>query len=394
MDHERWDYRYLELALRIDKQSPGLVDSFFGPAEIASRVERDPSVGTPYLLNALGELQDSLGDVEEPGRRQFLEHQLAGIEVVVRKLHGEAIPFEREVRACYDLDVEEEDATPLREAHDSLQKDLNCCRDDLASRLAEWRSAHVTPRHRIQRLWEDITREARTRTAKLLPLAPRERVNLRLVKKRPWSGYNWYRGQFVSDVELNTDLNIYTCFLPGLAMHEAYPGHHTERCIKEKVLFEENGFAEASVLLYGTPECVISEGIGQCARYIVFTDDESLLTWCNGALGTSFEVERDARILRAVESLDLRGRVAIMLSRDQIARAEAEDFVMKWGLKPRAEAAKVVDFAEKYGPYAIGYQAGALIVREAISVDSPIGLYDLYSRQLTPSILKEQLACP
>ena len=47
--------------------------------------------------------------------------------------------------------------------------------------------------------------------------------------------------------------------------HETYPGHHLEHALKERMLVEELGRLEASVLLINTPECLISEGLATSA---------------------------------------------------------------------------------------------------------------------------------
>ena len=105
-----------------------------------------------------------------------------------------------------------------------------------------------------------------------------EEVALQIVEGQPWSAYNWYLGDYRSRVEVNTDLPVRANSMLGLMTHEGYPGHHTEHAIKEQLLYRRQGHAEACVQLINGPECVISEGLADLARDVVFTEPE-LVAW-------------------------------------------------------------------------------------------------------------------
>ena len=64
---------------------------------------------------------------------------------------------------------------------------------------------------------------------------------------------------------MNTDLPINSRSVVALVAHELYPGHHTERVWKEQLLYTDRGQLEESVLVYGTPQSVITEGIATLA---------------------------------------------------------------------------------------------------------------------------------
>ena len=48
-----------------------------------------------------------------------------------------------------------------------------------------------------------------------------------------------------------------------LAIHETYPGHHTERATKEQRLSIDAGWAEEAIQLVPTPQALVSEGIAE-----------------------------------------------------------------------------------------------------------------------------------
>ena len=56
-----------------------------------------------------------------------------------------------------------------------------------------------------------------------------ETVRYEVVTDKPWSGFNYYLGDFCSRVAINADLGHRMANLPHLVAHESYPGHHTER---------------------------------------------------------------------------------------------------------------------------------------------------------------------
>ena len=95
---------YLELCLRLGRHIDGLVDAYYGPAEISDRIDaeelRDPS----SLIVDATKLLESLDDVGlDETRRRWLRSQLIGLETVARRLAGENIAYEDEVERCYGV---------------------------------------------------------------------------------------------------------------------------------------------------------------------------------------------------------------------------------------------------------------------------------------------------
>ena len=88
-----------------------------------------------------------------------------------------------------------------------------------------------------------------------------ETVRYEVVTDQPWSGFNYYEGDFRSRVAINADLPHRLGHLPHLVAHEAYPGHHTEHCRKERGLVERAAGTEHTVFLVNTPECLMAEGL-------------------------------------------------------------------------------------------------------------------------------------
>ena len=84
----------------------------------------------------------------------------------------------------------------------------------------------------ISRLTDELSR----RSAELVGLPEGESVDYDYVTDKPWSAYNYYRGDLRSRVEVNTDVPMVPDVVVELVAHETYPGHHTEHAWKEQLL--------------------------------------------------------------------------------------------------------------------------------------------------------------
>jgi hypothetical protein len=96
--------RYLELGLRLGRHLDGLVDAYYGPAELAAHVEAEPQRSLAALITdaarLLSDLDSGQGDLAA-SRRRWLRAHVIGLHTTARKLAGEAIGFSDEVEACY-----------------------------------------------------------------------------------------------------------------------------------------------------------------------------------------------------------------------------------------------------------------------------------------------------
>ena len=85
----------------------------------------------------------------------------------------------------------------------------------------------------------------------------------------PWWAFNYYLGDLRSRVVVNSDQQTTAADLVTLAAHEVYPGHHTERVVKEQLLVRDQGFLEESIQLVPTPQSLVGEGIAELGLEIV-----------------------------------------------------------------------------------------------------------------------------
>jgi hypothetical protein len=134
-------------------------------------------------------------------------------------------------------------------------------------------------------------------------------------------------------VAVNLDVPIAASIVVELVAHELYPGHHTERAWKEQLLVRAEGKLEESIMLIGTPQSLIAEGIAGVAPEAVVEDQDELAA----ALLRRFGIEYDAAVGAAARRVNrLYDRVgantALLLYEDRAPEEEARSYLKRWAL--------------------------------------------------------------
>ena len=252
---------YLLLGLRLDQRLPGLVDGYFGPAELKARVDME-QLRSPAALrdDALRLKQRVASEIDEPDRRDWLTAQLGALEAHAAGLAGEPLPYEALVARSMGFAPPRHDESVFRDARAVMDAQLPGV-GAVSERLAAWERTLEIAVDRLPAVVDWLVERFRERAARHFGLPDGEDLRVALVTGQPWSGYNWFDGGRRSRVDLNTDLPIRAPDLITTVAHETYPGHHLEHAWKETDLVDGLGRLEASILLINTPECPISEGL-------------------------------------------------------------------------------------------------------------------------------------
>ena len=103
-----------------------------------------------------------------------------------------------------------------------------------------------------------------------------EKLTIKKEQNQKWQAFCWYLGNFNSRVEINIDANFSWSQILPFCAHEAYPGHHTETVIKEKLLFREQNYFEHCIFMIQTPQRVIKEEIAEIAIDVLFSLQDQL----------------------------------------------------------------------------------------------------------------------
>ncbi|PWW21323.1 hypothetical protein JD79_00451 [Geodermatophilus normandii] len=325
---------YVRLGLRFDRLEAGFVDAYTGEKRIRAEVESEPAP-TPQGLRdqarALLRELDAAGLAED--RTAFLRGQLTGLECSARKMSGEPVGFLDEVRSYFQVDLVLGDAASYAAAHAELDA-LLPGDGTLAERYAAHRRREECPPQRLEAAVHALSSALRDRVRGRYGLPEVETVRYEVVTDKPWSGFNYYEGDFRSRVAINADLPHRLSQLAHLVAHESYPGHHTEHCRKERGLVERDGHLEHTVFLVNTPECLMAEGLADLG--VDAAVGRGWGPWgaeVLGDLGLRFDGHLAERIAAAAAPLNrVRQDAAVMLHDRGADADEVAAYIQRWSL--------------------------------------------------------------
>lgn len=386
--------RYLELGLRLGRLLDGLVDAYYGPAELKQRVDNDPTPDPAKLAQdarrLIADLDAGEGDLEAH-RRGWIRGQARGLLLTAQRFAGETIGFLDEVEQCYGVRPTRVEDDEIAAAHRRIDAVLPGS-GALAERLIAWREAQAVPTDKLQPAIHSLADDFRERTDRLFGLPAGEHIDFDLVTNEPWSGFNYYLGDLHSRVVINTDLPVLSTTLGHLVAHEAYPGHHTEHTRKEVGLVRRQGHLEETIFLVGTPQCLLAEGLADLGLEVIVPERRhEMVAEHLRPLGIRYDAEIASAVADAGELLGnaVRGNVALLLHVDGADSDTAVAYAERWGLLPRNRAEKVVQFQTDptWRAYIFCYIDGLRLCRRYVDGDPA-----RFERLITEALLPEDLA--
>ncbi|MGY1783726.1 DUF885 domain-containing protein [Geodermatophilus sp. SYSU D00698] len=325
---------YVRLGLRFDRLESGFVDAYTGEKRIRAEVESEPAPTPQGLRDQTRALLQELDSTVLPAdRAAFLRGQLTGLECSARKMSGEPVGFLDEVRGYFQVDLTLGDPAAYAAAHAELDA-LLPGEGSLAERYAAHRRREECPPQRLEAAVHALSSALRDRVRGRYGLPEAETVRYEVVTDKPWSGFNYYEGDYRSRVAINADLPHRLSQLVHLVAHESYPGHHTEHCRKERGLVERAGHLEHTVFLVNTPECLMAEGLADLGVDAAVGDGWG--PWSAevlGDLGLRFDGHLAERIAAAAAPLNRVRQDAAVLLHDRGADAdEVAAYIQRWSL--------------------------------------------------------------
>ena len=381
--------RYLVLGLRLGRHVDGLVDAYFGPGELAEQVAAEELTPATELAEEADAL---LGDVSDG----WLADQLRGIRTYAGVLAGEEISYADEVERCYGVRPVRTDVARYEEVHARLDE-LLPGGGTLTERREAWRAANRVETQRLVPAVRAVLDDLRERTRELFGLPDGEDIRLEPVHDEPWWAFNYYQGGLVSRVVVNVDLPTTVADAVHLAAHEGYPGHHTEHAWKERLLVQEGGRLEESILLVPTPQSIVSEGIAEVGPEILLDDDAlAQLQRLLAEHGIDYDAQRARAIDEALEPLrTVSVDAALLIHEEGRSTDEAQAYIQRWSLVDAERAAHGVAFVTDptWRAYTINYSAGRDVCRAWVGGD-PVRFRRLLTEQIRVSELVAALSSP
>jgi hypothetical protein len=387
--------RYIELGLRLGRHVDGFVDAYYGPAEIAEAVNKEPARPPAALAEDAAKLLSDLDGGEDAesvsaDRRRWIRGQVVGLRTSARKLAGEPIAYRDEVELCYGVRPEPVPEEALAAAHQRLDMVLPGS-GPLTERYITWREAQAVSADKLEPAIESLADDLRERTDRLFGLPEGEHVDFELVTDEPWSGFNYYLGGLRSRVAINVDLPVLATSLGHLVAHEAYPGHHTEHTRKEIGLVRQQQWLEETIFLVGTPQCVLAEGLADLGlEVIVGPNPEPTIAEHLRPLGIPYDPEVVASVSVAAEAIGgVRANIALLIHEQGGSADDAVAYAERWALLPRNRAEKMVQFLTDptWSSYIHCYIDGLPLCRRFVDGD-PSRFERLITEQLLPDDLR------
>jgi hypothetical protein len=364
---------YVSLQLEIGARDDGYIDAYYGPAAVRTAAAANPR-SVEQLADAVRALQARLAATTLPGdslvarRHAFLAAQLTAAATRLRMLRGERLSFAEEALGLYGVNLGGL-LHPLDHYDPILARieRLVPGQGPLADRVEAFLSRFTIPRERLDAVMRAAIAECRRRTLANIPLPRGEAFTLEFVTNQPWSGYNWYQGNYRSLIQVNTDQPVRLSRAVDLGCHEGYPGHHAYNVLLEQHLSRGRGWPEFQVYPLYSPQSLIAEGSANYGIILAFPGPERLRFETRALYPLAGLPTRDAAAYLALqEAIDALSGARFTIAREllegRITRDQAITLAQRYQLMSRSRAEQSIRFTERYRAYVINYGLGRDIV--------------------------------
>jgi len=372
---------YVHLTLEAGEHEPEYVDAYYGPPAWAAEAKAKPrsmallrTEAHALRLRAEGLSATRLAPLERE-RRLALIGQLRAAETRLAMHAGEKFSFEDEAQGLFGVRPA---LAPLASFDPALSEIEHLVPGDgpLWQRVDNYNSRFAIAKDRLDPVMRAAIAECRRRTAAHIALPVAEKFTLEFVTKKPWGGYNYYKGKSTSLIQVNTDLPILISRAVDLGCHEGYPGHHVYNLLLEQELVEKRGWIEFTVYPLYSPQSFIAEGSANFGIDLAFPGKERALFEAQKLFPLAglppAEAPRYAALQAAIHKLaGARFTIARNYLDGRIDRETALLLTQTYGLVSRERAEKSLEFTDHYRSYVINYGLGQDMVRAAVTAAGP-----------------------
>jgi hypothetical protein len=372
---------FVRLTLEAGEREPGYVDAYYGPKAWADAAKAAPRQ-VPALRAEADRLAAALAAVDGKGldpdqtrRKAFLAGQLKAAQTRLAMLSGQTFSFQDEAQGLFGV---RPTLKPLASYDPVLARiaALLPGDGDLADRVDAFQARYVIPPDRLEPVMHAAIAACKARTEAHIALPPGERFEMEFVTDKPWSGYNWYKGDAHSLIQINTSLPVYISRALDLGCHEGYPGHHVLNALLEEKLTKAKGWVEFSVYPLFSPQSLIAEGSANYGIALAFPGAEKVtfereklypLAGLDPASADAFDAFNTAKAQLAGAEYT----IADDYLAGRIDKAKAVALLRKYGLMTQARAEQRLRFIDTYRSYVINYGLGQDMVREHVERAGP-----------------------
>jgi len=394
--------RYVKLVLAVGQHDADYVDAYYGPPAWKAEAERQKMPLADIRTAAdrlIAEIPPAPAKSEELMllRLEYLRGQLGALRARVRMLEGVKLSFDEESKALYDTVAPHHPESYFQATLDEIAR-LVPGDGPLAERYDAYRQKFVVSTDRLSTVFDKAIAECRRRTLAHVQLPAGEHFTVEYVKNKPWSGYNWYKGEFNSLIQVNTDLPIYIDRAIDLACHEGYPGHHVYNALLEKNLVRDRGWVEFTIYPLFSPQSLIAEGTANYGIEVAFPGDERLaferdVLFPSAGLDPS-QAPAYLRLRLLIDRLSYAGNEAARrYLTGEIDRQAAAAWLVRYAMMSPKAAEQRTRFFDTYRSYVINYNLGKDLVKAFVEsrAGAPEGRWQEFVRLLASPRLPSKL---
>lgn len=402
---DRLAIKYVKLALEIGQYDEAFVDAYYGPDSLKSTLPKSSVFPKDSLLNAAKALKEEAEKIASTDSSSTINHrafwlsdQLSAFERRIRIHSGEYELFDKEAKELFG-------ATAPVFAEQHYQRlvgeldDLLPGKGSIQDRFQSLANRFIIPKEKLDTVFKTAIAECRKRTLEHYTLPGGEDFKLEFVTGKSWSGYNWYKGNFQSLIQINMDLDIFIDRAIDVGSHESYPGHHVYNMLLEKNLFRNQGLTEISLYPLFSPQSLIAEGTANYGIELVFPGSEKakyareVLLPLAGLDTNGIALYFEALIIKGKLNY-VRNDVGRGLLSGSMTEEEALQWLKEYGLYNDASAMKSIQFIRTYRTYVINYNYGLDLVRKYIedrAGNDPSKRWEVFSKLLSNQVRINEL---
>lgn len=359
---------YVKLTLLVGQHHSSYIDAYYGPEEWQPKGASTPLAELAEQSKAL---EKRLENIEPPTplkqRHELLLIQLKSVTAFIALQQNIPMTFDEESLALYDAKSPCITFAQLDEILAELDK-LIPGDTPLNQRVNEFNGQFVIPKDKLDTVFVAAIDEARARTKQHIDLPSNESFSIEYVTDKIWSGYNWYKGNNYSLIQLNTDFPMYINRAIDLASHEGYPGHHVFNSQMEQHLVNNNQWIEYSVYPLFSPMSLLAEGSANYGISVAFPHEERMafekeVLFPLAGLDST-KVEQYYQVQFELERLSYADNVIAKQYLDgAVSKEEAIELLMKYALSSEEKSKQRIGFIEANRAYVINYNLGQDIVK-------------------------------
>lgn len=395
---------YIRLSLSMTPHDGSFVDAYYGPVAL-----QEQAVKTPLSLDEIkSQAASMLADLNQQPmpkaksmqalRIAYLQKQTIAMLGRIDLLQGKKMSFDQESAVLYDAV-----APHYNRSHfEAIIKQIDALLPGPGStveRVNAFRSQFIIPRDKLRVVFETAIQACREQTLKHINLPEGENFKLEFVTNKVWSGYNWYKGNYQSLIQINVELPIYIERAIDIGCHEGYPGHHTYNVLLEKNLVNERKWLEYSVYSLFSPQSLIAEGSANYGVEMAFP----------AALKKSFQrdvlyplagidpalLDKYDALLQLTSQLSYAGNEAARSYLDgKMTREQAIQWLIDVELYPVEKAPQRISFFDANRSYVINYNVGKDLVKDYVEFNSKNVSAEPAKTELRWQIFQQLLSTP